>query len=99
MKNPTSKDKWLMGLNVAGAFHRVLFDGEKVYDYNFPAEEIVSIPTFCGIKVNQETLSQACKKKMESMKVVSSAFDGTWMAEDKSTPFTSSVASETYWCS
>jgi hypothetical protein len=99
MKNPTSKDKWLMVLNISGIYHDLLFDGEKVYDYNFPTEMIASIPTFCGINVNQETLSQACKKKMENMKVVSSAFDGTWMAEDKSTPFTSSVASETYWCS
>jgi len=99
MKNPTSKDKWLMVLNISGFYHNVLFDGEAVYDYNFPTEKIIKIPTFCGIMIDQETLALSCKKKMENMKVVSSAFDGTWMAENKDTPFTSSVSSETYWCS
>lgn len=98
MKNPTSKDKWLMSLNISGFYHDVLFDGESVYDYLFPTEKIYKIPS-CSGWINQETLALACKKKMENMKVVSSAFDGTWMAENKDTPFTSSVASETYWSS
>ena len=99
MKNPTSKDKWLMVLTIAGEFHYVLFDGESVYDYNFPEEKVVSIIGTCGNSFGQETLATVCKKKMEGKKVVCSAFDGTWGTEDENTPFTSSIASETYWCS
>jgi hypothetical protein len=99
MKNTTSKDKWLMVLNIAGEYHDVLFNGENVYDFNFPTEKIVSIKSRCGIVLTQDILSNACKDKMENRKVVCSAFDGTWMTEDKSTPFTSSVGSETYWSS
>jgi hypothetical protein len=97
MKNPTSQNKWLMVLNIGGMFHDVLFDGQKVYDTSFPSEEIVAIPCHSGVVLNQEILSETCKNKMQNMKVVSSAFDGTWVAENKDTPFTLSVASETYW--
>ena len=93
------KPKWLMSLHIAGECHAVLFDGERVYDSNFPTEEIEKIAAKCGLILNQEQLAETCKMKMEGMKVVSSAFDGRLMAEDKNTPFTCSVASETYWCS
>ena len=99
MKNPTTKDKWLMVLSIGGQYHDVLFDGKDVYDYTFPTEKIVSIMGLCGLSFGQETLVKACEKKMVGMKVVCSAFDGRWMAEAKDTPFTSSVASETYWSS
>jgi len=88
-----------MVLNIAGSFHYVLFDGESVYDYNFPDEKIVSMDTGCGLILNQEILALACKEKMIGKKVVCSAFDGTWMTEDENTSFTNSVGSETYWCS
>lgn len=99
MKNPTSKDKWLMVLNLAGQLHNVLFDGKNVYDYNFPTEEIHNIKTFCGAVIDHDTLVKACSEKMIGKKVVCSAFDGRWMTEDENTPFTLSVASETYWSS
>jgi len=88
-----------MSLYIAGEYHAVLFDGEKVYDTNFPTEEIQSFVAACGLTINQEQLAEICKVKMEGMKVVRSAFDGRLMAEDKNIPYTCSVASETYWCS
>jgi hypothetical protein len=91
--------KWLMSLNLAGDWHIVLFDGESVYEELFPEEKIQKITTRCGISLDQSQLVDICSKKMETMNVVQSAFDGRFMAEDKSTPFTSSVASETYWSS
>lgn len=99
MKNPTSKDKWLMVLTISNRIYDVLFDGESVYDYNFPTEKIVNIRGLCGNSFGQETLAAVCKRKMEGKKVVCSAFDGTWTTEDENTPFTSSIGSETYWCS
>jgi len=92
-------NKWLMSLNVAGEYHIVLFDGEGVYEELFPEEKIQKLTARCGVSLNQEDLVAICAKKMETMNVVQSAFDGRWMAEDKNTPFTSSVASETYWSS
>lgn len=97
MKNPTTKNKWLMSLNIAGEFHYVLFDGESVYDYNFPEEKIVSILSPCGVRLMQEELAATCKDKMQDLKVVCSALDGTWMCEQKDKPFSLSVASEAYW--
>lgn len=99
MKNPTSQDKWLMVLNLAGQLHDVLFDGKDVYEYNFPDEKIVKIKTLCGVVIDHDTLAKICSEKMIGKKVVSSAFDGRWMTEDINTPFTLSVASETYWSS
>lgn len=86
-----------MSLNIAGEWQVVLFDGEGVYEELFPEEKIHKLTARCGINLNQEDLVAICTKKMESMNVVQSAFDGRWMAEDKNTPFTLSVASETYW--
>jgi len=94
-----------MVLNLAGQLHDVLFDGKDVYDYNFPTEKIVSIQacydlkTLCGVVIDHDTLAKICSEKMIGKRVVSSAFDGTWMTEDVNTPFTLSVASETYWSS
>jgi hypothetical protein len=99
MKNPTSSEKWLMSLNIGGEYHRVLFDGKIVYDSIFPYEIIMSIKGTCGHSFSQEILASVCSEKMKDMKVVMSAFDGTWAAEDKNTPFTCSIASETYWSS
>lgn len=99
MRNTTSQDKWLMVLNLAGQLHDVLFDGKDVYEYNFPTEKIVSIKTLCGLVIDHDTLVKVCNEKMIGKKVVSSAFDGRWMTEDVNTPFTLSVASETYWSS
>lgn len=88
-----------MVLNLAGQLHDVLFDGKDVYEYNFPDEKIVKIKTLCGIVIDQDTLAKVCSEKMIGKKVVSSAFDGRWMTEDENTPFSLSVASETYWSS
>lgn len=99
MKNPTSQDKWLMVLNLAGQLHDVLFDGKDVYDYNFPDEKIVKINTLCGVVIDHDTLAKICSEKMIGKKIVCSALDGRWMTEDINTPFTLSVASETYWSS
>jgi hypothetical protein len=93
------KPKWLMSLYIAKEYHAVLFDGEKVYDLNFPTEEIQHIAVACGVILNQEQLVETCKLKMQGMKVVSSAFDGRLLAEDKNLPFSCSVASEAYWSS
>lgn len=99
MKNPTSREKWLMVLNFAGEYHDVLFDGKNVYDYNFPDEKIQVIESLCGLNIDHDMLAKVCSDKMVGRKVVCSAFDGTWMTEDENTPFTSSVGSETYWSS
>jgi hypothetical protein len=99
MRNTTSKDKWLMVLNLAGELHHVLFDGEYVYDYNFPTEKIHNIKTLCGLTINHDDLVEACHEVMIDKKVVCSAFDGTWMTEDITTPFGLSVGSENYWSS
>lgn len=86
-----------MSVVAAGKSHIVLFDGDSVYDKRFPDEKIQGITSSCGARINQEQLVEICKKKMENMNVVQSAFDGRWLAEDKNTPFTCSAASETYW--
>ena len=99
MKNTTTSEKWLMSLNIGGEHHRVLFDGKSVYDSIFPEELVTCIKGTCGNSFNQEILASVCSEKMKGMKVVMSAFDGTWMAEGKNVPFTCSVASETYWSS
>ena len=88
-----------MVLNLAGQLHDVLFDGKDVYDYNFPTEKIHSIKTLCGLVIDHDTLVKICNEKMIGKKVVCSAFDGRWMTEYVDTPFTLSVASETYWSS
>lgn len=89
-----------MVLQLAGRLYDVLFDGKDVYECNFPTEKIVSIKINCGaIIIDQERLAKICSEKMIGKKVVSSAFDGTWVAEDENTPFALSVTSETYWSS
>jgi len=100
MRNTNSKDKCLMVLNLAGQLHDVLFDVKDVYEYNFPTEKIHQIKINCGaLVIDQDMLAKICSEKMIGKRVVCSAFDGTWMTEDVHTPFTLSVASETYWSS
>lgn len=97
MKNITTKNKWFIGLSLAGQTHGVLFDGSNVYDDVFPDEKIVRIPTPCGIVLSQEKIVEICKNKMKSMRVVPSIFNGEYVAEHIETPREASCAIESYW--
>lgn len=49
-------------LNIAGEFHDVLFDGEKVTEPLFPDQKIQRIVARCGIVLTQSDLVDICRR-------------------------------------
>ncbi len=78
--NPTNPNRWCMHLNIAGEQFTVLFDGEKVYDYWFPDDEIVGFHARCGHVFTGEQIAQVCRSKMENMSVMRHKQTGEWVA-------------------
>ena len=97
MKKITTKEKYGIVLNIAGLMHEFLFDGEKVYDTTFPAEEIVKVKVPCGFFLNQSEVAQICKEKMKDMVIVQSALNGEYIAEHKDTPKEFSLSNPAVW--
>lgn len=98
MKNElTSKNKWLMALNIAGEQVLVLFDGLTVYN-NVDGGVITELHAKCGKIITQECLALVCAMKMEGQHVVQNSRFGGWFAEPADTPFQLSPRSEHYWC-